>query len=77
MSMTNFSDVFKDFEQKGIEAYVSIGERKGFAGKVKSVGDDYVEISGVTGSRFYNFSNIIYTEATLGHKKKEPSTDIF
>ena len=75
--MAKFTDAFNEFQQKGMEIYVSVGEKKGYAGKVASVGDDYVEVSGVTGSRFYNFNNIVYVEAALGHKKEKQAADIF
>ncbi|MGB2630562.1 MAG: hypothetical protein WBD24_03685 [Candidatus Omnitrophota bacterium] len=75
--MAKFADAFKNFQEKRIEVYVSVGEKKGYAGKVASIGDDYVEISGTTGSRFYSFSNIVYAEAALGHKKEKQAADIF
>ncbi|MGB2661978.1 MAG: hypothetical protein WBB86_03680 [Candidatus Omnitrophota bacterium] len=75
--MAKFEDVFRIFHQDGVEVYVSVGDKKGFVGKITSVGDDFVEVSGVAGSRFYNFSSIIYVEAALGHKKKKPRAEIF
>jgi hypothetical protein len=75
--MAKFEEVFRIFHQDGVEVYVSVGDKKGFAGKVVSVGDDFVELAGLTGSRFYNFHSIIYVEAALGHKKKQPRAEIF
>ncbi|MFQ5952997.1 MAG: hypothetical protein ACE5JK_06305 [Candidatus Omnitrophota bacterium] len=75
--MASLTGVLKEYQEKGIEVYVSVGEKKGYAGKVKTVGDDYVEVAGVTGSRFYNFANIVYVEAALGHKKEKQASDIF
>ena len=75
--MSKFEEVFKIFKQNDVEVYVSVGDKKGFAGRIVSVGDDFVELSGVTGSRFYNFANIIYVEAALGHKKQKSKPDVF
>ncbi|MGD2279283.1 MAG: hypothetical protein PVH45_04215 [Candidatus Omnitrophota bacterium] len=75
--MAKLEEVFKIFKENGTEVYVSVGEKRGFAGKIVSVGDDFVELSGVTGSRFYNFANIIYVEAALGHKKAKKRPDVF